>query len=106
MNEHISAPKAASLGLQHVLAMYAGAMFVPIIVGGAVGLNTTQLAYLIAIDLTTCGIATLLQMLVGDGLITGSLTAILLNFFLSFKISKKEKIDKVRETSLVSQGGN
>lgn len=62
MKEHVSAPKAASLGLQHVLAMYAGAMLVPIIVGGAIGLNSTQLAYLISIDLMTCGIATLLQM--------------------------------------------
>lgn len=62
MQEHVSAPKAASLGLQHVLAMYAGAMLVPIIVGGAIGLTPTQLAYLISIDLMTCGIATLLQM--------------------------------------------
>ncbi|MDI7742388.1 nucleobase:cation symporter-2 family protein [Lysinibacillus fusiformis] len=62
MIEQISKPKAASLGLQHVLAMYAGAMLVPILVGGAIGLNSTQLAYLIAIDLVTCGIATLLQM--------------------------------------------
>lgn len=62
MKENINAAQATSLGLQHVLAMYAGAMLVPIIVGGAIGLNATQLAYLIAIDLTTCGIATLLQM--------------------------------------------
>ncbi|HWL13183.1 MAG TPA: nucleobase:cation symporter-2 family protein [Ureibacillus sp.] len=62
MIDKISKPKAASLGLQHVLAMYAGAMLVPILVGGAIGLNSTQLAYLIAIDLVTCGIATLLQM--------------------------------------------
>ena len=62
MQQRISAPKATSLGLQHVLAMYAGAMLVPIIVGGAIGLTSTQLAYLISIDLMTCGIATLLQM--------------------------------------------
>ena len=62
MQEHVSVPKAASLGLQHVLAMYAGAMLVPIIVGAAIGLTPTQLAYLISIDLATCGVATLLQM--------------------------------------------
>lgn len=62
MNKQISNPKAVSLGLQHVLAMYAGAMLVPIIVGGALGLSPAQLAYLIAIDLSTCGLATLLQM--------------------------------------------
>lgn len=50
-----------SLGLQHVLAMYAGAVIVPLIVGAQLGLTETQLTYLIAIDLFTCGIATLLQ---------------------------------------------
>lgn len=62
MKEHVSVPKATSLGLQHVLAMYAGAMLVPILVGGAIGLSPEQLSYLIAIDLLTCGFATLLQM--------------------------------------------
>ncbi|WP_110928924.1 nucleobase:cation symporter-2 family protein [Bacillus massiliglaciei] len=61
MSEKIDKSKVFSLGLQHVLAMYAGAILVPIIVGGALGFNTQQLAYLIAIDLLTCGIATLLQ---------------------------------------------
>ena len=50
-----------SLGLQHVLAMYAGAILVPLLVGRALNLTTEQLAYLVAIDLLTCGIATLLQ---------------------------------------------
>lgn len=53
--------KTFSLGLQHVLAMYAGAIIVPLIVGGALGLTTEQLTYLIAIDLLACGVATLLQ---------------------------------------------
>ncbi|MGE7761288.1 nucleobase:cation symporter-2 family protein [Peribacillus sp. NPDC097895] len=61
MNERINTSKTFSLGLQHVLAMYAGAILVPIIVGGALGFTSQQLAYLIAIDLLTCGIATLLQ---------------------------------------------
>lgn len=53
--------KILSLGIQHMLAMYGGAVIVPLIVGGAVGLKGTQLALLISIDLAACGIATLLQ---------------------------------------------
>ena len=53
--------KTWSVGLQHVLAMYAGAVLVPLIVGGALNLTSEQLTYLISIDLLTCGIATLLQ---------------------------------------------
>ena len=53
--------KVFSLGIQHVLAMYAGAVIVPLIVGGALKLSPEQLAYLVAIDLLTCGLATLLQ---------------------------------------------
>lgn len=55
--------QTAVLGLQHVLAMYAGAVAVPLIVGGAIGLTKSQLAFLINADLFTCGIATLLQCL-------------------------------------------
>ncbi len=53
--------KTASLGFQHLLAMYTGAAIVPLIVGGAIGLGPTELAYLVAIDLFMCGVATLLQ---------------------------------------------
>lgn len=53
--------KMFSLGIQHVLAMYAGAVIVPLIVGGALKLSPEQLAYLVSIDLLTCGLATLLQ---------------------------------------------
>ncbi|MFP3508667.1 nucleobase:cation symporter-2 family protein [Peribacillus sp. SIMBA_075] len=53
--------KVASLGLQHVLAMYAGAIVVPLIVGGALNLTAAQLTYLVSIDILMCGIATLLQ---------------------------------------------
>ncbi|MCM3091702.1 purine permease [Cytobacillus sp. AMY 15.2] len=45
--------------------MYAGAVIVPLIVGPAIGLTAQQLAYLISIDLFTCGIATLLQVIGG-----------------------------------------
>jgi xanthine permease len=53
--------KTASLGIQHVLAMYAGAVVVPLIVGGALGLTSVQLTYLVSIDILMCGIATILQ---------------------------------------------
>jgi len=53
--------KTFSLGFQHVLAMYAGAIIVPLIVGGALGLTVEQLTYLVSIDLLMCGVATLLQ---------------------------------------------
>lgn len=53
--------KTAALGLQHVLAMYAGAILVPLIVGAALGLTTEQLTYLVAIDILMCGVATILQ---------------------------------------------
>ncbi len=60
----LSNVKAASLGLQHVLAMYTGAAIVPLIVGSAIGLSGEELAYLVAIDLFMCGVATLLQVFV------------------------------------------
>ncbi|CAD2073796.1 nucleobase:cation symporter-2 family protein [Phocicoccus pinnipedialis] len=53
--------KDMSLGLQHVLAMYAGAVVVPLIVGFSIGLTTAQLTYLISIDIMMCGVATILQ---------------------------------------------
>lgn len=60
-NEKLPLKKLFPLGLQHVLAMYAGALAVPMIVGAAVGLTPQQIAYLVAADLFTCGIATLIQ---------------------------------------------
>lgn len=57
--------KMASLGIQHVLAMYAGAVIVPLIVGGALGLTGEQLTYLVSIDILMCGIATYLQCIKG-----------------------------------------
>ncbi|MGB3773123.1 MAG: nucleobase:cation symporter-2 family protein [Rhodococcus sp. (in: high G+C Gram-positive bacteria)] len=57
--------KLAPLGLQHVLAMYAGAVAVPLIVGGALvaqgKLDPSDLPYLITADLFVAGIATLIQ---------------------------------------------
>ena len=53
--------KLATLGIQHLLAMYAGAILVPLIIGGALKFDSTQLTYLVSIDIMMCGIATLLQ---------------------------------------------
>ena len=54
-------PKLLTLGLQHVLVMYAGAVAVPLIVGRALGLSPQDVAILISADLFACGIATLVQ---------------------------------------------
>ncbi|AEI46397.1 nucleobase:cation symporter-2 family protein [Paenibacillus mucilaginosus] len=59
----LSRQKVFTLGFQHVLAMYAGAVVVPLIVGGALKLTGEQMAYLIAADLFTCGLATILQVM-------------------------------------------
>lgn len=56
-----NAGKTTLLGIQHLLAMYAGAILVPLIVGKELGLTNEQLTYLVAIDILMCGVATLLQ---------------------------------------------
>jgi OHCU decarboxylase len=53
--------KLAIYGIQHVLAFYAGAVVVPILLAGAIGLSTEQLIHLINADLFTCGIASIIQ---------------------------------------------
>ncbi|MEG0386083.1 MAG: solute carrier family 23 protein, partial [Solibacillus sp.] len=53
--------KATMLGIQHLLAMYAGAILVPLIIGGALNFTPAQMTYLVAIDIFMCGVATLLQ---------------------------------------------
>jgi uric acid transporter len=63
VDERLPAGQLVTYGLQHVLAMYAGAVAVPLIVGGALGLSHEQLIYLINADLFTCGVATLIQTL-------------------------------------------
>jgi len=63
VDEVLPAPRLFTLGLQHVLVMYAGAIAVPLIVGGAMNLPKAQLAQLISADLFVCGLATLIQTL-------------------------------------------
>ena len=48
-------PQLFAFGLQHVLAMYAGAVAVPIIVAQAMNLPVEDLIRLITADLFTCG---------------------------------------------------
>jgi len=61
VDEVLPLPRLFALGLQHVLVMYANAVAVPLIVGGALHLPKDQIALLINADLFACGIATLVQ---------------------------------------------
>lgn len=56
------------LSLQHLLAMYAGAIIVPIIVGHALGFSAKETAYLVSVDIFMCGVATFLQVYKGIGI--------------------------------------
>lgn len=49
------------LSVQHLLAMYAGAILVPIIVGTSLKFSAEEIAYLVTIDIFMCGVATFLQ---------------------------------------------
>lgn len=53
--------KASLIGIQHLLAMYAGAIAVPLLIGTGLGLSSEALTYLLSIDILMCGVATLLQ---------------------------------------------
>jgi len=61
VDQVLPVPKLAVYGFQHVLAFYAGAVIVPILLGSAIKLTPEQLGYLINADLFTCGIASLIQ---------------------------------------------
>ena len=53
--------KLTILGIQHVLAFYAGAVVVPLVIASGLGLDNHTLVHLINADLLTCGIATIIQ---------------------------------------------
>jgi OHCU decarboxylase len=61
VDEVLPPAKLAVYGFQHVLAFYAGAVIVPILLANAIGLTTEQLIHLINADLFTCGIASIIQ---------------------------------------------
>jgi NCS2 family nucleobase:cation symporter-2 len=60
-DENLSVPKLFTLGIQHVLVMYAGAVAVPLIIGRTLKLQPEEVAFLISADLFACGLATLVQ---------------------------------------------
>src|SRR5262245_28300240 len=61
VDEVLPVGKLAVYGTQHVLAFYAGAVIVPILLASAIHLTTPQLIHLINADLFTCGIASIIQ---------------------------------------------
>lgn len=63
VDEMLPAPKLFTLGFQHVLVMYAGAIAVPLIVGRALQLPPEEVAFLISADLFVCGIVSIIQSL-------------------------------------------
>ncbi|NBE06148.1 nucleobase:cation symporter-2 family protein [Paragemmobacter ruber] len=63
VDEVLPTPKLFTLGLQHVLVMYAGAVAVPLIIGRALKLEPADVAFLISADLFVCGLVTLIQSL-------------------------------------------
>jgi len=61
VDEVPSAGKLVTLGIQHVIAFYAGAVLVPLLIARAIDLDAEALTMLITADLFTCGIASILQ---------------------------------------------
>ena len=62
MEKEVSQGRAAVLGLQHLLAMYSGAVAVPLLIGTALNFNAEQMTYLVSIDIFMCGLSTFLQL--------------------------------------------
>lgn len=63
VDEVLPFPRLIMLGLQHVLAMYAGAVTVPLVLAGALGLSKETTAFLISADLFAGGIVSIIQAL-------------------------------------------
>lgn len=61
VDDRVTPVRLVTLGLQHVLVMYGGAVAVPLIVGRALGLTPEQVALLISADLFCCGLVTIVQ---------------------------------------------
>ena len=43
--------KAFTFGIRHLLAVYTGAILVPLIIGDALGMSAEQITYVVSIDL-------------------------------------------------------
>ncbi len=63
VDERLPTEQLLTLGIQHVLVMYASAGAVPLIFRVAMGLLKDQVAFLINAALFSCGVATLIQTL-------------------------------------------
>ena len=63
VDEKLPVGRLATLGIQHVLVMYGGAVAVPLIVGRALQLSPQDVAFLISADLFVCGLVTIIQSL-------------------------------------------
>ena len=53
--------KAIPLGLQHIMAMFAGNVTPPIIIAGVIGANPAEQIFLIQVALFVAGVSTLVQ---------------------------------------------
>ena len=62
-DERLGLGRTFGYGIQHILAMFGGVIAVPLIIGGAAGLDTAERALLVACGLFVSGLATLLQTL-------------------------------------------
>lgn len=62
-SNEVTHKKAVILGIQHLLAMYSGAVAVPLLIGTALHFNSSQMTYLVSIDIFMCGLATFLQLI-------------------------------------------
>ena len=60
-NQNLPMNKTIPLGIQHVLAMFAGNITVPIIVAGVFGQTPEQKIFLIQMALFVAGVATIIQ---------------------------------------------
>ncbi|MDY6871054.1 MAG: solute carrier family 23 protein [Actinomycetota bacterium] len=61
VDQMLPLPELAIYGFQHVVAFYAGAVLVPILIASAIDLPSQDLVKLITADLFTCGIASIIQ---------------------------------------------
>lgn len=60
-DEKLPLGRTLAYGLQHVLTMYGGIIAPPLIIGAAAGMDSTDLALLVASCLFIGGLATILQ---------------------------------------------
>lgn len=63
VDEVIKPGPMITLALQHLIAMYAGAVSIPLLIGGMLRLSAADTRYLVSSDLFACGLATLVQVL-------------------------------------------